>query len=78
MYDMQAAGHSGISNGNITCVGGTVWRTCLKITIGCIIRPLAYFFKAVHSLLENKKFRHHPHTMGYVYANFLISTICGF
>jgi len=37
-----------------------------------------HIFKAVHNLSENKKFGHHPQAMGYVCANFFISTICGF
>jgi len=30
------------------------------------------------NLMENKNCGHHPHTMGYVYANLRISTIFGF
>jgi len=35
-----------------------------------------HIFKAMHGLLENKKFGHHPQAMGYGCANFHISTIC--
>jgi len=38
---------------------------------------LAFLYAAVHNL-KTKKFRHHSHTMGYVCANFRISTGFGF
>jgi len=47
-------------------------RVLLKHSAYCI------FLKAVHSLLENKKFGHHPQAMGYACAIFSIFSVYAF
>jgi len=65
---LQPCLHSGRLAGPLTW---RAWLSFVIFCISCLIQHQLFAFK--HNLSENKKFRHHPHTMGYVCANFRIS-----